>query len=294
MRYDPHETLVSAARGQPALWRLAAGLAVVAAVQIGLTYTVYGLISALRGPGIAEAAFRGVFVTTATASDTLWLLASFLCLICGTAVAAQLMQGRSLRSLTGPPGAAIGQFVRVLRAVALLYLVLWVVLPSGPEKLAHRPLGAWLALLPLALPALAIQTFAEEMLFRGYLQQQLAARFRSPLLWIGMPALMFALAHYSPGAAGDNALPAALWAAAFSVAASDLTARSGTLGAAVALHFVNNAMAVLIVALPGPVSGLALYTYGFGADDPALGPLIAVDLAVLGLSWLAARVALRV
>ncbi|PTW50398.1 CPBP family intramembrane glutamic endopeptidase [Rhodovulum kholense] len=294
MRYDPHETLVSTARARPELWRTGAGLAVVAAVQIGLVYCVYGAVAALRGPGIAEAAFRGVFVTSQTATDTLWLLTSFLCLICGVGVAAQLLQGRSLGDLTGAPGPAIRQFARALRALALLYLLIWVALPSGSEPVPHRSMGAWLMLLPLALPALLIQTFAEELLFRGYLQQQLAARFKSPVLWIGLPALMFAAAHYSPEAAGANALLAALWAAAFSVAASDLTARTGNLGAAVALHFVNNAMAILIVALPGPVSGLALYTYGFGADDPALLPLVAVDFAVLGVSWLAARVALRV
>ena len=40
------------------------------------------------------------------------------------------------------------------------------------------PLAAWAAWLPLVLPALLVQTAAEEIAFRGYLMQGLAARFR--------------------------------------------------------------------------------------------------------------------
>jgi DNA-directed RNA polymerase subunit RPC12/RpoP len=38
-----------------------------------------------------------------------------------------------------------------------------------------------------------IQTGAEEVLFRGYLQQQLAARFASPIAWMVLPSAIFAL-----------------------------------------------------------------------------------------------------
>lgn len=294
MRYEPHETLVRPARSRPALWRTVAGGLTAITIYYALIYAVYGVVAAARGTMAAEEAFSDVFLTTLDSGDALWLLASFACLIIGTLAAANLFQGRSPFSLTGPPVRAMADFTRVLWALTLLYAVLWAILPMGVEVAPNLSGGLWLMLLPVAAPAILIQCGAEELFFRGYLQQQLAARFRSPAVWIGLPALLFAWGHYAPEQSGPNAIAAALWAGAFAAAAADLTARTGTLGAAVALHFANNASAILLVALPGPVSGLALYTYPYAADDPALAPFLLVDLAAIGVSWLAARVALRV
>ncbi|SIO51778.1 hypothetical protein SAMN05444722_2979 [Rhodovulum sp. ES.010] len=294
MRYAPHERLVRPARAQSAPWRLVVGAVVVFAVQIGLVYAAFGVVTMLRGPDLAASIFESIFVSTLTASGALWLLASFLFMIAGTLAATNLLHGRGLVSLTGPPTLAAAQFARVLWALTLLYAVVWALLPTGLELAPKLGLGRWFALLPLAVPAILIQCSAEELFFRGYLQQQLAARFRAPLVWIGLPAALFAWGHYTPDMTGQNASAVALWAGAFSVAAADLTARSGTLGPAIALHFATNASAILFVALPGPVSGLALYTHPMAADDPALMPLLLVDLGVLFVSWLAARVALRV
>jgi membrane protease YdiL (CAAX protease family) len=294
MRYAPHEMLVRDARGRPALWRLVLGLVLAMAVYMGLVYAVFGLVAALRGAAIASAIFQSIFVTTLSGSDAVFLLLSFAALLVGTLVAANLLHGRRLPSLTGPPARAAAHFTRTLRALTLLYAVLWVALPTDIELVPNLGLERWLSLLPLAVLALLIQTGAEELLFRGYIQQQLAARFRSPIIWIGVPSALFALGHYAPDEAGQNAVAAALWAGVFALAAADLTARTGTLGAAIALHFANNAASVLLVSLPGPVSGLSLYTYPFAADDPAVQPLMLVDLGVIGVSWLAARVALRV
>lgn len=294
MRYQPHERLVAPARAYPALWRTALGLVLVFTVQIGLIYAVYGLMAAARGAGIAEAVFEAVFVTTRTSRDGLWLLASFAALLVGTLTAASLLQERTPRSLFGPPMRVLRDFTRVLQALTLLYAVLWLVLPMQDGLRPNLPAGRWLSLLPLAIPALLLQTAAEELLFRGYLQQQLAARFARPALWMGVPAVLFAWGHYAPEVTGGNAVLVMLWAAVFSLAASDLTARTGTLGAAIGLHFVNNAVAILMVALPGPLSGLSLYLYPQAADDPAIVPFLIVDLAMIGVSWLACRVALRV
>lgn len=294
MRYAPHERLVAAARASPALWRVILGAALSMAVYLGLIYTAFGLIAGRHGPDVAKAAFDGVFVTSRTPGDTLWLLASFAGLLVGTLTAAQLLHRRGLRTLTGPPSLALLHFARAFRALVLLYALLWVLSPLGVSLSPNLSPASWVTLLPLAIPALILQTGAEEIFFRGYLQQQLAARFRNPVMWIGLPTLAFAYGHYAPEQAGPNALAGAAWAALFAVAAADLTARTGTLGAAVALHFANNVMSVLLVALPGPVSGLALYTYTFGPADPELAPLLLVDLGLIAVSWLAIRVALRV
>lgn len=292
--YAPHEGLIAPARARPELWRLIVGMAVAYAVYMGLIYSSFGLAAMLIGADEANALFSNVFNSTMTARDAILLLASFLFMGVGTAVAAQLLQGRGFGSLIGPPQRLAQDFIVTLRALTLLYAVLWVVLPMGVELRGNLGFGPWLMLLPLTLTVLLIQIGAEELFFRGYLQQQLAARFGRPLIWLGLPAALFAWGHYQPGIAGENAMAMALWAGAFSLAAGDLTARTGTLGAAMALHFANNATSLLLVALPGPLSGLALYTYPYGPDHPDLQPLMLVELGVVAVSWLTCRVALRV
>lgn len=294
MRYRPHDSFVAPARARSEPWRVVVGYFLASGMQIGLIYAIFALAALTVGETAAYSAFRDIFLNTVTSRDTLLMLSSYGFLILGAAVVTTQLHKRPALSLVGPPGPATRNFMVTVRALVLLYLVLWVALPDDAELARNLPVDRWLLLLPLSLAALLIQTGAEEILFRGYLQQQIAARFRSPLVWMGLPALIFAWGHFSIDQAGINAPYAALWAGLFSMAAADLTARTGNLGAAVGLHFVNNAAAILIVSLPGPVSGLALYTYPFGADSPMLQPLFLVDLAMLGVSWLAARVALRV
>jgi membrane protease YdiL (CAAX protease family) len=156
------------------------------------------------------------------------------------------------------------------------------------------PLGTWILLLAPSLIFVLIQTSAEEIVFRGYVQQQLAARFSSPLVWMVLPAVLFALGHYLPDTAGDNALMIAAWAGMFGILMADLTARAGTLGPAIAVHFWNNVSAILIVSLPDDLSGLALYLTPFGMNDTeALRAWLPVDFAMMIVLWLAARLAIR-
>jgi hypothetical protein len=94
-----------------------------------------------------------------------------------------------------------------------------------------------------------------------------------------------------------------LWAFAFGLAASDLTARTGSLGAAIGFHLSNNIFAFLVVGEAGLMDGgLALFLLPplpIGGEeaimdaDPILSTALAVDLAILLLAWLAVRVAIR-
>lgn len=294
MRYAPHDGLVAPARASRALWRVVLGSVLIYAAFLGLIYACLALAAQIMGPEAAQSAFHGIFQSGVTTRDSLLLLYSFAFLIVGTAAVAHQLHHRSALSLIGPLPRAARDFLLTVRALAFLYAALWLLLPDGAELQRNLDPRRWLMLLPLALPAVLLQTLAEEMLFRGYLQQQLAARFASPVLWMGLPTLVFAWGHYAPEEAGANALGMGLWAAAFGLCAADLTARTGTLGAATGLHFANNALAILIVSLPGPVSGLSLYLYPYDMAAPGLSPQLAVELAVLGVSWLAARLALRV
>ena len=60
------------------------------------------------------------------------------------------------------------------------------------------------------------------------------------------------------------------------------------------LHLVNNLLALVFVALPGQLPGLALYVLPFDmGDTEAVRALLPIDFALMGVSWLAARLAIR-
>ena len=293
MTYAAHEELVGPARNgrHGVLWTLA-GCGLIAAITYALTLLMVESVRSFfdhRGDfGFAEALFQGT-----TPATLLTVLFSFSAWVAGTWVALRWVHNRSFAPLLGH--AVIGHFGRVATALVILHVVILVLPPWDLLDDTRRGLavGRWLALLPISLLAILIQVSAEEILFRGYLQQQLAARFRSPVVWMGVPSVLFALAHYD-SQMGSNAWLIVIWAAVFSILMADITARTGSLGAATASHFANNAIGMLIISPPDYLSGLALYTYTFAMTDEAvIRSLLPVDFALMIVSWLAARLALR-
>lgn len=295
MRYERFALLTEPARPSSDLWRLALGLVVVFAVTMGLSRGVVALVGGLISPE-AEGQMLASLMRADDPLGVLALLSLTAALGLATLVVVEIMHWRSPHSLLGPWPLFRSQALRVGLALVVLNGAV-ILLPPWPLRAASLPgldPGLWLALLPVTLMALLAQTASEELFFRGYLQSQLGARLRSPLVWMGVPSVLFALGHYAPGHYGGNAGLIALWSLAFGLAAADLTARSGTLGPAIALHFVNNFMAVAIVGLSGDMSGLALRLYPFGASAEAeVAALLPADLLMIGVSWLTARLALR-
>lgn len=289
MSYERYAAMTGPARAGAALWRTGLGLLLAIMAYVVLVTEFASLVHSLSGPG---GTLFAEFAGGSTPRGALLLLFSFALMPVAPLILARPMHLRSALSLLGPLRPALGDFLRVFRVLAILAAIL-VLLPVDFAPVAALPPGRWLLLLPLTLVAVAVQAGAEEIVFRGYLQTQLAARFAFPPIWLFLTALLFAYGHYAPAENGGNALAFAGLALAFGLAAGDLTARAGNLGPAVAFHLVNNFLAIAVIALPGPLSGLALSTYPFAADTEAVRPLIWVDLGAIGVSWLAARVALR-
>ncbi|MFX0545163.1 CPBP family intramembrane glutamic endopeptidase [Roseovarius sp. S1116L3] len=295
MRYSGYAPLVTPARQSAAIWRLLLGIVLTTAVFLALSLGYGWLITQFLPPQTWGPDGLGIEEAT-TPGGALVNLYAFGMLILALVVVLPVVHKRGFATLIGPGGLALRQAGRVS-----LYLLGVYVAASLIQSLDVIPLEAglpferWLPLLPLTLLGLLIQTGAEELLFRGYLQSQLAARFRHPAVWITVPAGLFGLLHYQPGLMGDASWVIVIWAILFGLAAADLTARSGTLGPAIALHLINNFGAIAIAAPSGYFDGLALATYPFGPDDTALMlQWMPVDLGILLCSYLAARLALRV
>lgn len=296
--YGPHAAFVAPARSN-----LRLDTVVVALIAIEFLHTL--LIGALGWTlhliPTATGTFGDSFYFGDTPAGMLAQLGSFGILAVMTVLVVRGLHDRGLWSLTGPPSLALSDFLAVVPAIALLFLAIEVLPPWFEDETEMRNLGLWLILLGPGLLALLIQTGAEELLYRGYLQQQIAVRFDHPFAWLVIPNVLFALAHADNGATGTESLQYVIWAFAFGLAASDLTARTGSLGAAIGMHLANNAYAFLLWGEEGGAdSGLALLLWPAdlvpappAPPGPVLDAVFMTDLAVVGLMWLAARVALR-
>ncbi len=294
MRYDAYDPLIEPARPSSSILLLVGGIVVTIMVYYTLSYLVWmGVFAYLTSDesfalmtSLDEARTPGSVITN---------LMAFVLLPVALAVTVRTVHQRSFWSLFGPLARLIRQFRQVLVGLAILSAVLFLLpMPDDLTPSANLPLGRWIIFLPLTLLALLIQTSAEEIAFRGYIQSQLAARFSSPLVWIVAPSALFGLVHFDPSLPLQNAAIVVLWATAFGMAAADLTARSGTLGPAIALHLVNNFSAIAIAAPDGQFDGLALYTFPFSlASTDALMVWAPMDLLILLCGWLTARLALR-
>ncbi len=296
-RTQAFEVYVAPARARSQLWLLGLGLCIVILCHLAWMGLMLGALRLFAPPGgdLAATVAHG----SSPGSMTV-LLFGFVGLAVGAMLAARLAHGRGVATLIGPLRRALRDFaagagllLAVYGGVGLAGLIGLVLLGGRPVSdwaLPGLDPWLWLRFLPLALAGLLIQTGAEELVFRGYLQQQLAARFRSALVWMVLPSLLFGLLHHDPATMGRNAWLMVAATGVFGLIAADLTARSGTLGMAWGLHFANNCLAILIVAPQGDLSGLALWRSTFGMDDT--GPfraMLLADVAVLLAVWLLAR-----
>jgi uncharacterized protein len=251
---------------------------------------VYWRYGAVLGGG-----FYVAMTTGHTPGGVLMLLYSFAGLGLGAFATVRILHARPAGTLFGPARATITNALRVALPVIVLAVLMLPLLTRLPGVAAGVSLGTFIAFLLPALIGLAIQTGAEEIAFRGYLQQQLAARFRSPLLWMVLPSAIFAAGHYSPEDFGDAAIWVVAWAGLFGCFAADLTARTGNLGAAIGFHFATNTAALLLVGMEGNIDGLSLWTVRVGADGGAdVWVLLSSDFLSMFVSWLIARLVLRV
>ncbi len=283
------ESYVAPARRAPQIWRLLTGLSLITAVILLPILGAVALQLAAPDLGARIAAILGDGPIL-----TLVILFSFFPMALGPVLAAWLLHRRGPRSLIGPLRPAVRDFVTVVALVAVLMGLSFLLWPVGGDDLRpNLEPERWLVLLPLALLGLLIQTGAEEILFRGYLLQQLAARFRSPLAWMVLPSVAFGLLHYDPITMGNNSWLIVVATTLFGLIAADLTARTGTLGAAWGLHLANNAAALLVAAAAGPLDGLALWARTMPQDAEAMRPLLLLDMAGLLVIWALARAVLR-
>lgn len=226
-----------------------------------------------------------------------FIILSWFCLPLVTAtLLARRLHDRAPHELTGPSALMRAHFWRVLKfALILMAVLMFLPWDQAPENVQQNlQFSEWLFWLPFALLALIIQVSAEEILFRGYIMAQLVHSTRSRLLGAVISSLVFGLLHFNAADGLGAAAFHIFWTFLFGLVAADLTFRSGTLGPAIALHFVNNAAATLLSPVDGMLSGFGLYVQTVDRGDLLMDPMIiSFELLMLLVSWLVARLALR-
>ena len=291
--YAPNTDFAAAARPRNELWRTGLGAIGIAAVYIGLLFCLGVFIGAHYGKLVGSVIYRAM-AHGATPGAMILLLSTFLAMAVAAITMTRLVHGRRAGTLFGDTARAVSDFRRVALAVLGLNVGLLPLALAEIHPARHLDLATFLRYFPFALVALLVQTGAEELVFRGYLQQQLAARFRSAWIWMLIPSLLFALMHYS-ATNGPNAVLVTIWAALFGTFAADLTARTGSLGASLGFHFANNFAAFFFIGINGNLNGLSLWSQSVDlADRAAVMPLLSVDFMTMIVAWLLARFVLRV
>ena len=294
MLYSAYQSLVIPARARAEIWRLLLGFVLIAAVFYLISQAYFWLVRTAIGPseweGLGQELIQGSSPRAVVA-----MLFNYIALTLALAIVLPLLHQRGLGSLTGKLSEVARDFAKVLVVLLALNVAYWVLpWPGKVNPVLHLDPSVWLRWLPVALVALLVQTSAEELLFRGYVQSQLAAKFKSSLIWLLFPSLVFAALHYDPGTFGQNAPWVALWAGLFAFAAADVTARAGNLGPAIAMHFVNNAGAILINGVSGNFDGLALQTLPLDPTNVLeFRGIIIAEAALILFTWLLTRLAIR-
>lgn len=191
----------------------------------------------------------------------IFMLSTFIAWFGAVWISVAVVHRRGLQSLFGYG------LVKLLRnfciAFALLlivYSILGIFTSSPSPLIKNLDPSEWIKWVPIAIPLILIQISAEEILFRGYIQQQLAIRFNSFWIWMVLPAIIFGLLHYQnfDTQLGNYSFLAIADIIILALFLSDITMRTGNLGAALGIHFANN-IGMLFVTMETSMSGLALY-----------------------------------
>ena len=257
MRTPEFNAYIGPARLYPQIWRLLLGILLILFVYSGFIALVFWAGFAYATPYGFLSWANGV-MTTQGPVPTLIMLFTFTGMALGAIIAAPACHMRGPGTLFGPFTTTLRGFLTAAGIVLLIYAIYSAATYTLEPPLVNMPLTEWLRYLPYALPLILIQTSAEELIFRGYLQQQLAARFNSRLVWMGLPSVLFAALHWDP-TMGNNAWLIIIVVFVMALIAADLTEKTGSLGAAMGLHFANNVFALLFVSLQDTITGLALY-----------------------------------
>lgn len=269
---------VEAARhGRIELWRILVGALYIV--------TVYGAAIVTLFYALDHTANGWIYDSPAAVAYT---LATSLAIWCAVWLALRVLHRRRLRSVLGAEGRIswrqLGQGLAAAFIVSIGGELAGYTLDPSIQRssLALNQWALWLA--PVAL-FIGIQASADELLFRGYLMQSLAARFRNPFIWAVAPLVAFILLYWDSAASESEWMSAAALfsTGAFGLTATILVCVTGNLGASIGLNLGYGLFGIVLFSHYGWYSQMALFV---GRPMEGLG-WTAGDAFFVGLSGIA-------
>lgn len=271
-----------------ALWRIILGFALTMLTPAALLVGLIVLAGALApGWGVDIASLSN----GATPLAVLFMLGTIVASLPVLALAMRILHRLPLRWLLthGPQG---WRWFFAAIALVLAAQLAIIALSGGHGARQNIALPLWLIWLVPALAVILLQSATEELIFRGYLQAMLRARFAA--LWPALlvPSLVFGLGHYTPQIYGQNAWLVVAVSALWGLVLAHLTWQCGSVLPAIGIHFANNCIAILVLSSTQQMSGLALFVAPLDPADIAAtrGALLqsaALELSLYGLYQLA-------
>ncbi|MEQ1943810.1 CPBP family intramembrane glutamic endopeptidase [Mesorhizobium sp. VNQ89] len=287
-RHSPNE--------KTTILRLILGVIIIVVLWFGTTMAVifagsYGLL--LQGPADSSGGSDPIQRFLGSSTGIFATLVTFAGIWIGIWIAMRLLHKEKLSRLFGV-SARISRsgFIRGFAAVVVTSLVTEIAYLSVMPGISRGPIaiGTWaLIFLPLAFFAF-IQTSAEELLFRGYLQRGLAFLFRSPIVWAVLPTLVFTALHWNPVSPIGMNIGVMIAIGAFSALLALLVYATGNLGAAMGAHLGNNLTGFALISHDQTLGGLALFqappldSLAWTSGETAL--IAGISLVSIGLTWL--------
>jgi uncharacterized protein len=262
--------VANASLGRTGLMRIVLGTVLAIATWLAVTIIVFVAGSFLRTRSdssdslIYNSAFAPEavddFVQSSFGQAT--LLLTFGGLWIGVWAALKIFHKLKLSSLLGYQSRIDwDDFCRAFLAFAIITSLIQLFSFSFDPNVVRNPITLlqWFTVGCVVTVFLFIQTSAEEVFFRGYLMQQLAARFDSVIIWAMLPIVCFIALHFTPGM---SLLKTASFFALIGVLAITFTylvVRTGNLGASMGVHFANNLAAIVLISHDDTFEALALY-----------------------------------
>jgi membrane protease YdiL (CAAX protease family) len=291
-------------KGKNALWRIVAGIVLIAVVWF--TSTILLFVAGVVAIAIRDGDSPADFMSTTGALDlsTLFVdqtgaIVSFLAIASlwpGVWLVLKFLHKRSILGLLGLERRLYWpDFVRsAVVTMAVGVVAVPIALLIDPTFLRGSiSLSRWLATAPLMIFVIFLQSSAEEIAFRGYLHQTLAARFATPLIWLALPTGLFTLLHWNGAASMAMNLASLFVILAMSLSMSSLLMATGNLAASMGVHFGNNVVALMLVSSVPDWGPLALFE-ARPFTDQSWTLAQAVMLGVLGAVVVAVTQALLV
>lgn len=284
MRTTNFENFIAPARAYPQIWRLILGFAIMAAIY-------YAVMFVMLVPAQLYGIIDSDFVMDTRAGMSVLFL-TFGGAVLGVWAAVRLVHKRAFGTLLGSWQPFRKNFLIAALVVMVLQSVwMWLGAYLGGSN-PNQPLWSVLALLPIAALMVLLQTGAEELVFRGYLMQQLAARFRHPLIWFALPPVAFGLLHYDTDMYQNIAWGVVIGITLTGLAWADLTRVTGNIGAAWGWHFMNNFLLFNFLSLKDDMNGFAWRTSAMDVSEMGAVEIFG-DIGFTVLSWIILRRILR-